>query len=616
MLTVDFRRFPVGPGDRVLDLGCGGGRHAYEAYRRGADVIACDTDQAELATVAGMAAAMHGAGEAPATAHARPVAGDGTAMPFGNGVFDRVIAAEVLEHVGDDQRALHEIARVLRPGGLLAVTVPAWLPERICWGLSDDYHNVPGGHVRIYTRPELEAKLRRAGLTVGGHHHAHGLHSPYWWLKCAVGVGDDDHPLARAYHRLLVWDIMKRPAATRVAERALNPLIGKSLVLYARKPVSQPGGDGRGAGRRARMPVRETHPVPAVPGVLTAADIRATGESIVAIQEPSGAIGWPDGHTDAWNHVECAMALSACGLRGPARRAYDWLRASQRADGSWPKRTAAGGGVTDPATESNQVAYVAVGVWHELLVTGDTSFAARMWPTVRSAIGSVLALQAPRGEIAWERRADGSPASYALLTGCSSIYQSLRCAVALAEFVGQPQPDWELAAGQLGHVVGSHPEAFADKSRFSMDWYYPVLAGAVRGAGAVARLAAGWPDFVVPGLGVRCVSDQPWVTGAETCELVLALDANGDRGRAVELLRDIQHLRDADGAYWTGWQFANQAHFPAERSSWTAAAMILAADALAGASGAAGLFRDAGPDGAALPPADADACGCALTATS
>jgi SAM-dependent methyltransferase len=245
VLTVDFRRFPVGPGDRVLDLGCGGGRHAYEAYRRGADVVACDADLGELRTVADMAAAMHQAGEAPATARARPVAGDGTVMPFGSEVFDRVIAAEVLEHIGDDQRALNEIARVLRPGGLLAVTVPAWLPERICWRLSDDYHNVPGGHVRIYTRPELEAKLRRAGLTVGGHHHAHGLHSPYWWLKCAVGVGDDDHPLARAYHRLLVWDIMKRPAATRVAERALNPLIGKSLVLYARKPVPA-GGTGHG----------------------------------------------------------------------------------------------------------------------------------------------------------------------------------------------------------------------------------------------------------------------------------------------------------------------------------------------------------------------------------
>ena len=260
MLTVDFRRFPVGPGHRLLDLGCGAGRHAYEACRRGADVVACDTDTGELRTVAGTAAAMHEAGETPATAHAQPVAGDGTAMPFGDGVFDRVIAAEVLEHIRDDQRALHEIARVLRPGGMLAVTVPAWLPERICWRLSDDYHTVPGGHVRIYTRAELEAKLRRAGFAVSGHHHAHGLHSPYWWLKCAVGVSNDDHPLARAFHRLLVWDIMKHRLPTRVAERALNPFIGKSLVLYARKPVdparSAARGMVRGAARGAARPER------------------------------------------------------------------------------------------------------------------------------------------------------------------------------------------------------------------------------------------------------------------------------------------------------------------------------------------------------------------------
>ncbi len=352
----------------------------------------------------------------------------------------------------------------------------------------------------------------------------------------------------------------------------------------------------------------------AVPGILTASDVLATGRSIAAVQEESGAIGWPDGHTDAWNHVECAMALSACGLREPARRAYDWLRTGQRADGSWPKQTMAGGLVTDPAAESNQVAYVAVGVWHELMVTGDADFARQMWPTVRSAMGFVLALQTPRGEIAWERRADGSPASYALLTGCSSIYQSLRCAIALAEFVGEEQPDWELAAGQLGHMVACHPEAFADKSQFSMDWYYPVLAGPVRGPRAAARLEVGWADFVVPGLGVRCVSDEPWVTGAETCELALALDATGDRERALELFGHVQHLRDGDGAYWTGWQFANHAHFPAERSAWTAAAIILAADALAGATGGAVLFREAGGGSAVLPPADADACGCALPA--
>jgi len=187
-----------------------------------------------------MTAAMAATGEAPRGARARSVRGDATAMPFGDACFDRVIAAEVLEHIPLDQRALGEIARVLRPDGLLAVTVPAWLPERICWRLSDDYHNTPGGHVRIYTRPELEAKLRAAGFEVGGHHHAHGLHSPYWWLKCAVGVHKDSHPLAQAYHRLLVWDIMKHPPVTRLAEQALNPLIGKSVVVYARKPPGTP----------------------------------------------------------------------------------------------------------------------------------------------------------------------------------------------------------------------------------------------------------------------------------------------------------------------------------------------------------------------------------------
>jgi SAM-dependent methyltransferase len=182
-----------------------------------------------------MVAAMHDEQQVPSAARAVAVGGDATAMPFEDASFDAVIAAEVLEHVPDDTRAMAEIARVLKPGGRLAVTVPAWLPERICWRLSDDYHNVPGGHVRIFTRPELQAKLHRAGLTVGGHHYAHGLHSPYWWLKCAVGVHNDDHPLARAYHKLLVWDIMSHPPLTRWAEQALNPLIGKSLVVYARR---------------------------------------------------------------------------------------------------------------------------------------------------------------------------------------------------------------------------------------------------------------------------------------------------------------------------------------------------------------------------------------------
>jgi ubiquinone/menaquinone biosynthesis C-methylase UbiE len=236
MLTVDFDRFPIRPGNRVLDIGCGGGRHAYEVYRRGGRVIACDLDTGELGEVRGMFGAMAAEDQAGAGSAATSIAGDVTSLPFLDNAFDRVIAAEILEHILDDQRAMAELSRVLRPGGLAAITVPAFVPERICWALSTEYHEVPGGHVRIYTRVELEAKLARAGLEPRWHHHAHGLHSPYWWLKCAVGVGKDDHPLASAYHKMLVWDIMKRPRATRVAERALNPVIGKSLVVYAVKP--------------------------------------------------------------------------------------------------------------------------------------------------------------------------------------------------------------------------------------------------------------------------------------------------------------------------------------------------------------------------------------------
>jgi hypothetical protein len=367
-----------------------------------------------------------------------------------------------------------------------------------------------------------------------------------------------------------------------------------------------------------RPGARADPPRPGIPA--PPADILQTARSIEAAQLPTGAIGWPDGHVDPWDHVECAMALSACGLTGPARRGYQWLRDTQRLDGSWP-RTIVGTAVADHAAESHHAAYVAVGVWHEFLVTGDRGFAAVMWPTVREAIDWVLELQAPRGEVAWERDAAGRPGAFALLSGCSSILQGLRCAIALGELTGEPQPDWELAAVQLGHVLACHPEAFADKSRFAMDWYYPVLGGAVRGAAAAKRLADGWDTFVIPDLGVRCVSDQPWVTVAETCELVLVLDACGLREQADGMLRTVRRHRHDDGSYWTGWQFANEAYYPAERSSWTAAAVVLAADALTGFSNGAAIFRapfrlssgDAGPALAGpIPPADPEACGCDL----
>ncbi|WP_420161122.1 class I SAM-dependent methyltransferase [Nocardiopsis sp. CNT-189] len=222
----------------MLDLGCGGGRHAFEVYRRGADITAFDQNENDLADVSAMFAAMRAEGEGPEGATAETVKGDALAMPFDDGRFDRVIASEIFEHLPHDTAGMAELYRVLRPGGIAAVTVPSWLPERVCWALSEEYHTVEGGHIRIYTRAELEAKLKATGFEIGPHHHAHALHAPYWWIKCAVGTDDDRHPLVKAYHRMLVWDILKAPRTTRVAERLLNPVIGKSVVVYVRKPLT------------------------------------------------------------------------------------------------------------------------------------------------------------------------------------------------------------------------------------------------------------------------------------------------------------------------------------------------------------------------------------------
>ena len=239
MLTVDYERLGLRPGDRLLDLGCGFGRHAYEAARRGALVVACDLAPAELAQVRATFAAMSEAGE-QYFGTCQATRGDATRLPFLDGSFDRIIASEVLEHVDSDDQALAELARILRPGGVLAVTVPTWFPEKICWALSDEYHapKAVGGHVRIYRRGQLRNRLRRAGLTPFSGHHAHGLHSPYWWLRCAVGPNNDDHRLVAAYRRLLEWDIVRQPTITRIADRVLSPVMGKSLVLYSRKPGS------------------------------------------------------------------------------------------------------------------------------------------------------------------------------------------------------------------------------------------------------------------------------------------------------------------------------------------------------------------------------------------
>ncbi|MGI9646447.1 MAG: class I SAM-dependent methyltransferase [Ilumatobacteraceae bacterium] len=237
MLTVRFEELGLAPGERVLDVGAGFGRNVFECAARGADVVALDFAEDEVVQTRATLGGMVDAGEIDGDQLAVVLRGDATTLPFSDDSFDVVITSEVLEHVQDDTRAIAEMVRVLRPGGRFAATVPAWLPEKINWMLSDEYHapKSPGGHVRIYSATELKAKMRSAGLDLTGSHRAHALHSPYWWLKCAVGPTNDEHPAVVRYRTFLEWDITAQPTATRVADRVLSPALGKSIVFYATK---------------------------------------------------------------------------------------------------------------------------------------------------------------------------------------------------------------------------------------------------------------------------------------------------------------------------------------------------------------------------------------------
>ena len=327
--------------------------------------------------------------------------------------------------------------------------------------------------------------------------------------------------------------------------------------------------------------------------ILTPAEVAATIDTIAEVQQPSGLILWyPGGHADPWNHVEAAMALALGGYRAEAEHAYDWLVKTQHFDGSWCTYYLADG-VEEPRRDPNVVAYLAVGVWHHWLLTGDRGFVESLWPTIEPAIDFVLRLQRPGGEIIWSMDPDGTLGRYALLTGSSSIVFSLRCAIAIAELLGHERPEWELAAGRLAHAVAhNYDTAFEPKTRWAMDWYYPVLCGAMAGEAGRLRIAERWDEFVMPEVGVRCVSDRPWVTAAETAECVMALDAVGLVDDAHTLLAWTRHLRDDDGSYWTGCVHPQCVNFPGgERSTYTAAAVVLATEALVGSGPTSGLFR-------------------------
>lgn len=233
MLSVKENKLGSLKGKMVLDFGAGAGRHAYWAYMNHADVVAVDISYSEVGTVRQYFDAL--LQDDPSLGHASVVQASGLDLPFGDEVFDVVIASEVFEHIADDRGAMAEISRVLKSGGLLAMSVPRFFPELIYWLISSEYHNVPGGHIRIYRRGQLKRLISLGGLTRYASHHAHALHTPYWLIRCLVGVTNTESRTYQLYHRFLVWDITKKPRSTAFIERILNPIAGKSLVMYAKK---------------------------------------------------------------------------------------------------------------------------------------------------------------------------------------------------------------------------------------------------------------------------------------------------------------------------------------------------------------------------------------------
>lgn len=320
-------------------------------------------------------------------------------------------------------------------------------------------------------------------------------------------------------------------------------------------------------------------------------DLAGVAAQIASTQRQSGEIPWWDeGKTDPWDHVEAAMGLTIGGYQAEAEKAYEWLRRMQHAGGSW-YASYMNGIPEDKTRETNMSAYIAAGVFHHYLITGRKDFLIHMWPTVKAAIDFVLALQAPGGEIYWALSPEEKVDPMALLTGCSSIFFSLKCATAIARHLGHSMPSWDMARNRLENAINDRPHAFnMTKARFSMDWFYPILSGAVRGETARKRIEKYWKKFVVKNMGARCVSDQPWITMAETSELVIALHAMGNRSLAEIVFSWIGNRTFEDGSFWCGFTTPNIILWPEEKYTWTNAAVLLAADALYGLTPAGNMF--------------------------
>lgn len=320
-------------------------------------------------------------------------------------------------------------------------------------------------------------------------------------------------------------------------------------------------------------------------------DIDSACDLICRTQKDNGEIPWSIGDkTDPWDHVESAIGLNIGGYQREARAAFEWMKENQLEDGSW-YASYIDGLPKDMTRDTNMTTYIAVGVFHDYLINEDKDFLEYMWPVVSNAIDFALEFQAPGGEIYWAKSPDGIVDPMALLTGSSSIFMSMKCALAMADILGIEKPAWEESIKILRSALRERPHQFnMAKSRFSMDWFYPVLSGALKGADAQRKIDKHWDKFVVKGQGVLCVSDQPWVTMAETSEFVLALSAMGNNNLAHIVFNWIQDRTFDDGSYWCGFTCPDIIVWPEEKITWTNAVVLMAADALYNLTPAAQLF--------------------------
>ena len=319
---------------------------------------------------------------------------------------------------------------------------------------------------------------------------------------------------------------------------------------------------------------------------------------ILAVQNNDGSIPWEIGKKlDPWDHIEAAMGLAIAGKKVETERAYKWLRDNQLPDGSWYSEYIQSAPTTK-RRETNFSAYIATGLWHHYLIFKDEQFLNEMLPSLSKAIDFVISMQTENGDIYWAAEDGKEILDDSLITGSSSIYKSLECASAVFQIFGKSVEKIHFSMNRLKESINNNPERYdrswESKSRYSMDWYYPVLCGVYDQDRSIQQIESKWSDFIVEGKGCKCVKEEPWVTVAESSELVLALVRIGLFSEAEELLDSLHQWRDEeDDLYWTGYVYPDDKFWPIEKPTWTAGAVLLAADAVYKFTSGSELFSKA-----------------------